>query len=111
MVCLVILCWYNNILGEDEGYFMHASTASGYEGDSARLETRMMDVKRECNVQCLQFYYYHSGSESDQLNIWIREFWNEGDVTGTVRLVGQITGNVQPYDYLVSSTLWGVLKL
>ncbi|XP_041797517.1 meprin A subunit beta-like [Chelmon rostratus] len=78
--------------GEDIGFFMHASTASGKEGDSARLETHRMSPKRECHVQCLQFYYYHSGSESDQLNIWLREFDHELDPTGKVRLVGQITG-------------------
>lgn len=71
---------------------MHASTASGQEGDSAWLETKRMSPTRECHVQCLQFYYYHSGSQSDQLNIWIREFQDEGDSKGNLRLVGQITG-------------------
>ncbi|KAM7421205.1 hypothetical protein PAMA_015386 [Pampus argenteus] len=78
--------------GSEQGYFMHASTASGEEGDSALLETKMMSPSRECHIQCLQFYYYHSGDESDKLNIWIREFQNEQDVTGDVRLMGQITG-------------------
>ncbi|XP_060906216.1 meprin A subunit beta-like isoform X2 [Labrus mixtus] len=73
-------------------YFMHASTASGKEGDSARLETKRMSPSRECNIQCLQFHYYHSGNESDELNIWIREFESENDLKGTVRLMGQITG-------------------
>uniref|UniRef100_A0A3B4U5I4 Metalloendopeptidase n=1 Tax=Seriola dumerili TaxID=41447 RepID=A0A3B4U5I4_SERDU len=73
----------NNILGQDAGFFMHASTASGEEGDSAWLETHRMSPSRDCHVQCLQFYYYHSGNESDKLNIWIREL----------------------YDYLVSSAL------
>lgn len=78
--------------GRDEGYFMHVSTASGKVGDSARLETHRMRANGKCNTQCLQFYYYHSGNESDQLNIWIREFLGEWDVTGTLRLIGQITG-------------------
>ncbi|XP_061573197.1 meprin A subunit beta-like [Cololabis saira] len=78
--------------GQESGYFMHASTASGQEGDSASLETRMMSPKRDCHVQCLQFYYYHSGNDSDTLNIWIREFQDEQDSTGTLRLMGQITG-------------------
>ncbi|KAM7383200.1 hypothetical protein PAMP_002871 [Pampus punctatissimus] len=78
--------------GDSEGYFMHASTASGQEGDSAWLETKMMSPSRECNIQCLQFYYYHSGDKSDELNIWIREFQNEEDNTGNLRLMGQITG-------------------
>lgn len=81
--------------GEGAGYFMHASTASGQEGDSAWLETKKMTANRECHVQCLQFYYYHNGSQSDQLNIWVREFQNNLDQTGTRRLVGQITGNVE----------------
>lgn len=75
---------------------MHASTASGKEGDSAWLETHRMSPKRDCPVQCLQFYYYHTGSSSDQLNIWVREFEDEGDVKGTLTLVGQITGKDRP---------------
>lgn len=98
----------NKILGQGEGYFMHASTASGKEGDSAWLETKRMIATRGCHVQCLQFYYYHSGRWSDQLNIWIREFRDEWDQTGTRRLVGQITGNLKLYDYLVSSALKGI---
>ncbi|GAA6220350.1 meprin A subunit beta-like isoform X1 [Lates japonicus] len=76
----------------DAGYFMHASTRSGKEGDSAWLETHRMSSIRECHVHCLQFYYYHNGSESDELNIWIREFRDEQDVKGTLRLVGHIAG-------------------
>ncbi|XP_036071902.1 meprin A subunit beta [Oryzias melastigma] len=75
------------------GYFMHVSTATGQEGDTAQLETQRMTPKRDCHIQCLQFYYYHSGNESDVLNIWIREFENEQDSTGTRRLIGQITGS------------------
>nr|XP_046256718.1 meprin A subunit beta-like [Scatophagus argus] len=83
--------------GEQPGYFMHASTASGQEGDLAWLETKVMSVTQECHVQCLQFYYYHSGSPSDQLNIWIREFQDDLDDTGTRRLVDQITGRQTSY--------------
>uniref|UniRef100_A0A3Q3G7S9 Metalloendopeptidase n=1 Tax=Kryptolebias marmoratus TaxID=37003 RepID=A0A3Q3G7S9_KRYMA len=57
----------------NKGFFIHASTASGQKGDSARLETQTISPERKCNVQCLQFYYFHSGNESDELNIWIRE--------------------------------------
>ncbi|KAF3839351.1 hypothetical protein F7725_018068 [Dissostichus mawsoni] len=78
--------------GEDAGYFMHVSTASGEEGDSAWLETHRMSLNREHHVQCPQFYYYHSGNMSDHLNIWIREFQDELDLKGTLRLMGQITG-------------------
>uniref|UniRef100_A0A3B3HAL8 Metalloendopeptidase n=1 Tax=Oryzias latipes TaxID=8090 RepID=A0A3B3HAL8_ORYLA len=66
-----------------KGYFMHVSTATGQEGDTAQLETQRMTPQRDCHIQCLQFYYYHSGNESDTLNIWIREFENEQDLTGT----------------------------
>ncbi|XP_029360022.1 meprin A subunit beta-like [Echeneis naucrates] len=79
--------------GQDAGYFMHASTVSGEEGDSAWLETPRMSTSRECHVQCLQFYYYHSGNESDMLSIWIREFRDESDFRGTRRPMGQITGS------------------
>ncbi|XP_075322629.1 meprin A subunit beta-like [Odontesthes bonariensis] len=82
----------NSDHGQETGYFMHVSTALGQEGDSARLETQMMNPKRGCNVQCLQFYYYNSGNESDVLNIWIREFQDDQDSSGTLRLMGQITG-------------------
>uniref|UniRef100_A0A3B3HZP2 Metalloendopeptidase n=1 Tax=Oryzias latipes TaxID=8090 RepID=A0A3B3HZP2_ORYLA len=80
-------------LGGEVGYFMHVSTATGQEGDTAQLETQRMTPQRDCHIQCLQFYYYHSGNESDTLNIWIREFKNEQDLTGTRRLMGQITGS------------------
>uniref|UniRef100_A0A3P9IXZ9 Metalloendopeptidase n=1 Tax=Oryzias latipes TaxID=8090 RepID=A0A3P9IXZ9_ORYLA len=56
------------------GYFMHVSTATGQEGDTAQLETQRMTPQRDCHIQCLQFYYYNSGNESDTLNIWIRDF-------------------------------------
>ncbi|XP_031693962.1 meprin A subunit beta-like [Oncorhynchus kisutch] len=75
------------------GFFMHASTASGQEGDTARLESREMTPSRKCSVQCLQFYYYHSGNESDQLNIWMRVYRDERNPNGTLRHMGQITGS------------------
>ncbi|XP_031708948.1 meprin A subunit beta-like, partial [Anarrhichthys ocellatus] len=80
-----------NVLGHD------ASTASGQEGDSAWLETHKLRSNRECHVQCLQFYYYHSGHKLDHLNIWIREFQDEWDLSGTLRLMGQITGKPTSY--------------
>nr|XP_054597343.1 meprin A subunit beta-like [Nothobranchius furzeri] len=82
---------------QETGYFMHASTSSGQKGDSKRLETQRMDLKRECNVQCLQFYYYSSGNESDSLNIWVREFQDAWDSTGAIRLMKQITGSRTSY--------------
>ncbi|XP_054902946.1 meprin A subunit beta-like [Poeciliopsis prolifica] len=79
--------------GKETGYFIHVSTTSGQKGDSARMETERVKPTRACNVQCLQFYYFHKGKESDVLNIWIREFQNEQHTTGTLRLMGQITGS------------------
>ncbi|XP_051721879.1 meprin A subunit beta-like isoform X4 [Ctenopharyngodon idella] len=81
-------------LGKEQNgtsFFMHFSTEGRNEGDTARMESKTMTPKRDCSVQCLQFYYYHSGNESDQLNIWIREYQNEADNKGTLRLMDQIT--------------------
>ncbi|KAM3614486.1 uncharacterized protein V6R79_015146 [Siganus canaliculatus] len=78
--------------GHDDSFFMHVSTASGEEGDTAQLETPRMHSKRDCETKCLQFYYFHSGHESDQLNIWVRDFKSERDSKGARRLIGQITG-------------------
>ncbi|XP_067304857.1 meprin A subunit beta-like isoform X2 [Pseudorasbora parva] len=72
-------------------FFMHFSTEGKNESDTARMESKTMTPKRNCKVQCLQFYYYHSGNESDQLNIWIREYQSDTDTRGTLRLMDQIT--------------------
>uniref|UniRef100_A0A3Q2D374 Metalloendopeptidase n=2 Tax=Cyprinodon variegatus TaxID=28743 RepID=A0A3Q2D374_CYPVA len=82
----------NRDYGQETGYFIHASTASGQEGDSSRLETQIFTPKRDCKIQCLQFYYFHTGNQSDELNIWIREFQDEQDTMGTVYHMGQIIG-------------------
>ncbi|RXN05464.1 meprin A subunit beta-like protein [Labeo rohita] len=82
-------------LGKEQNgttFFMHFSTEGRNEGDAARVESKTMTPKRDCKVQCLQFYYYHSGHESDQLNIWIREYQNKEDNRGTLTLMDQITG-------------------
>ncbi|XP_033837349.1 meprin A subunit beta-like [Periophthalmus magnuspinnatus] len=73
-------------------YFMHVNTAKGEKGDSAWLETKRVTSKRKCAIKCLQFYYYHMNSESNDLNIWIREFENEQDFVGRHRLIGRISG-------------------
>ncbi|XP_067305560.1 meprin A subunit beta-like [Pseudorasbora parva] len=72
-------------------FFMHFSTEGRNEGDTARMESKTMTPKRDCKVQCLQFYYYHSGNESDQLNIWIQEYQSDTDTRGTLRPMDQIT--------------------
>jgi len=71
---------------------MHFSTEGRKEGDTAIMESKTMTPKRDCKVQCLQFYYYHSGNESDQLNIWIREYQNKADNRGTLKLMDRIRG-------------------
>ncbi|XP_016338115.1 meprin A subunit beta-like [Sinocyclocheilus anshuiensis] len=81
-------------LGKEQNgtsFFMHFSTERRNEGDAARLESKTLTPTRDCKVQCLQFYYYHSGHESDPLNIWIRELQNQADSTGALRLMDQIT--------------------
>ncbi|XP_050959629.1 meprin A subunit beta-like isoform X1 [Labeo rohita] len=85
----------DHTLGKEQNgtsFFMHFSTEGRNKGDTARIESKIMSPKRDCKVQCLQFYYYHSGHESDQLNIWIREYQNEADSRGTLRIMDQITG-------------------
>ncbi|XP_062395703.1 meprin A subunit beta-like [Sardina pilchardus] len=82
---------------QGSGFFMHFSTMTGEVGDSARLTTRRMTPGRSCQVQCLQFYYYYSGTKTDLLNIYIREFDSEEDAEGTRRLMGQITGSPANY--------------
>ncbi len=79
-------------LSAGTSFFMHFSTEGRNEGDAAKMESKTMTPKRDCKVQCLQFYYYHSGHASDQLNIWIREYQNEADSRGTLRLMDRITG-------------------
>ncbi|KAG1927637.1 meprin A subunit beta [Pimephales promelas] len=84
----------HSYLGKEQNgtsFFMHFSTEGRNQGDSARLESKTLTPTRDCIVQCLQFYYYHSGDESDQLNIWIREYQDEADSRGTLRLMDRVT--------------------
>ncbi|XP_056090340.1 meprin A subunit beta-like [Rhinichthys klamathensis goyatoka] len=84
----------HSYLGKEQNgtsFFMHFSTEGRNQGDTARLESKTLTPTRDCKVQCLQFYYYHSGNESDQLNIWIREYQDKADSRGTLRLMDQIT--------------------
>lgn len=86
--------------GQVGAHFMHASTVAAGLGDSAWLETPRMMPSGMCHVQCLQFYYFHSGNQSDQLNIWLREFKNEADLIGTNRFVKQITGRTSHWQIM-----------
>ncbi|XP_021244531.1 meprin A subunit beta-like isoform X6 [Numida meleagris] len=74
---------------EDSGYFMHFNTSAVVGGSTAILESRILYPKR--GFQCLQFYFYNSGSESDQLYVWVREY-SDAHPNGTLRLIEEIKG-------------------
>ncbi|XP_025928617.1 meprin A subunit beta [Apteryx rowi] len=79
---------------KDSGYFMHFNTSAVREGSTAALESRILYPKR--GFQCLQFYFYNSGHESDQLHVWVREY-TSAHPNGTLRLIEEIRGS--PVDY------------
>lgn len=70
---------------------MHFDSSSVSVGAIAILESRTLYPKR--GFQCLQLFLYNSGSENDQLNIYIREY-SAGSVNGTLTLVEEIKGIV-----------------
>ncbi|XP_070941588.1 meprin A subunit beta isoform X3 [Macaca nemestrina] len=72
---------------QGSGFFMHFDSSSVNVGATAVLESRTLYPKR--GFQCLQFYLYNSGSESDQLNIYIREYSTD-NVDGNLTLVEEI---------------------
>ncbi|CAI5779580.1 meprin A subunit beta [Podarcis lilfordi] len=75
---------------QETGYFMHFNTSAGSVSERAVLESRFLYPKR--GFQCLQFYYYNSGSESDQLNVLVKEY-TDASPNGTQRLVKTIQGS------------------
>ncbi|KAM4704972.1 meprin A subunit beta-like [Rhinophrynus dorsalis] len=79
---------------KDSGYFMHFSTITGKAGDAALLESRLFYPKR--GFQCLEFFYYHSGHESDEFNIWIREY-TAASPNGTLKLISVVNGKPAEY--------------
>uniref|UniRef100_A0A8B9FZI9 Meprin A subunit n=1 Tax=Amazona collaria TaxID=241587 RepID=A0A8B9FZI9_9PSIT len=79
---------------EDSGYFMHFNTGTGVEGSTAILESRILYPKR--GFQCLQFYFYNSGHESDCLYVWVREY-TSAHPNGTLRLIEEIKGSPASY--------------
>nr|DBA24329.1 TPA: hypothetical protein GDO54_012002 [Pyxicephalus adspersus] len=79
---------------KDSGYFMHFSTRTLNPGNSGLLESRIFYPKR--GFQCLEFFYFHNGHESDQLNIWIREY-TDASPNGTLKFI--TTADTQPADY------------
>ncbi|XP_064026573.1 meprin A subunit beta [Pogoniulus pusillus] len=79
---------------EASGYFMHFSTSAGGEGSTATLESRILYPKR--GFQCLQFYFYNSGHESDRLSVWVREY-TSAHPNGTLRLIEEIEDSPANY--------------
>ncbi|XP_056378982.1 meprin A subunit beta-like [Hyla sarda] len=79
---------------KDSGYFMHFNTRTLNVGANALLESRLYYPKR--GFQCLEFFYYHNGHESDKLNIWIREY-TEDFPNGTLSFISTVNG--QPAEY------------
>ncbi|XP_070774860.1 meprin A subunit beta-like [Enoplosus armatus] len=73
------------------GYFMHFSTGTGNTGDTALLESRLLYPKR--GYQCLQFFFYNSGGQSDTLKIHVREY--DKAKNGKLRLIKTIDGSPQ----------------
>ncbi|XP_075684228.1 meprin A subunit beta-like [Rhinoderma darwinii] len=79
---------------KDSGHFMHFSTRTLNTGGTALLESRLFYPKR--GFQCLEFFYYHNGHESDQLKLWIREY-TEASPNGTLKFITTVNG--QPAEY------------
>ncbi|XP_043921781.1 meprin A subunit beta-like [Protopterus annectens] len=79
---------------KDSGYFMYFSTASGSTGKTGFLESRLLYPKR--GFQCLQFYYYNSGNENDELNVWVREYTSDNS-EGKLQHIGKIKGKALGY--------------
>ncbi|XP_078073112.1 meprin A subunit beta [Mustelus asterias] len=71
------------------GYFMYFRTSTGTVGKKALLESRIYYPKR--SFQCLQFYSFNSGSENDELNVWVRVY-NEKNPNGTLTNVAGVKG-------------------
>ena len=76
----------------DSGYFMHFDTSVGNNGDTAQLESRILYPKR--GYQCLQFFYYNSGSPLDMLKIHVREY-DSSNPNGTLRYIKTIDGELR----------------
>ncbi|NWT43514.1 MEP1B protein, partial [Chroicocephalus maculipennis] len=79
---------------KDSGYFMHFNTSAGAEGSTAILESRILYPKR--GFQCLQFYFYNSGHESDRLYVGVREY-TSAHPNGTLRLIEEVKGSPENY--------------
>uniref|UniRef100_A0A8C5M8T6 Metalloendopeptidase n=1 Tax=Leptobrachium leishanense TaxID=445787 RepID=A0A8C5M8T6_9ANUR len=86
--------YLGNAKGNLTGHFMHFSTATGDVGHKAIFESSLFYPKRD--YQCLEFFYYNSGHESDRLEIWIKEY-TATSPNGAMRRISVIMG--QPDDH------------
>ncbi|XP_043849671.1 meprin A subunit beta-like [Dromiciops gliroides] len=86
-------------------FFMHFNSSSLKEGEKAILESRIFYPKR--TFQCLQFYYYNSGNNDDQLKIYIREYvssHHEISLTLLDEVKDVPVGSWQPYYVKLAAT-------
>lgn len=83
------LPFISHLILTGSGYFMHFNTSAVTQGSTAFLESRILYPKR--GFQCLQFYFYNSGNESDLFRVWVREY-SSADPNGTLRFIEQIKG-------------------
>ncbi|XP_018410804.1 PREDICTED: meprin A subunit beta-like [Nanorana parkeri] len=90
-----------------KGYFMHFSTSTGSTGDTSVLESRLFYPVR--GYQCLEFFYYNSGSKTDQLNIWIKQYTTDSP-NGTLIFVDSVSGNPADFWQLHHSSLNATYK-
>ncbi|KAM8966886.1 meprin A subunit beta-like [Pelodytes ibericus] len=89
------------------GYFMHFSTATGNTGRKAVFESRLFYPKQ--GSQCLEFFYYNNGHESDRLEIWIQEY-TAAFPTGFLRFISTVTGPPSDHWQLHQSSLHATNK-
>ncbi|XP_028970599.2 meprin A subunit alpha-like [Esox lucius] len=75
---------------KDAGFFMNFYTNTGQVGESAFLESRVLQPKRK--LQCLQFFYKMTGSPKDRLVVWTRKQGVKGNVLSPTA-VGNFTGD------------------
>ncbi|XP_010639774.1 meprin A subunit beta isoform X1 [Fukomys damarensis] len=72
---------------QGSGFFMYFDSRSINVNGTAVLESRVLYPKR--GFQCLEFYLYNSGSENDQLNVYVREY-SANNLDGKLTLVKEI---------------------
>lgn len=84
------------------GYFMHFNTGTAHTGDTALLESRLLYPKH--GHQCLQFFYYNSGSQTDTLKIYVRQY-DDANPDGKLLYVTTIDGEYDRILQLLKSAI------